>query len=114
MAMNSETLTRRARRGTGETQARAAQRAGISPQTMAAYETGRVTPTPARTAVMMRQLALGTPAPDEADPHVFVAYTLGGMRLLADPDGMPVAFPSAETANAIASLLDSEPFAALH
>jgi DNA-binding XRE family transcriptional regulator len=105
----TETLVSRARRGTGRTQRDAASAAAITPQTFSAYETGRVVPSRRRTLRLLRSVALGRRRRGEPESSLllFAAFHLGGgVRLLADEEGIPLSFPTPEQAHAVCELLD--------
>jgi hypothetical protein len=108
--VTASTVIARARRGTGLTQREAAQRANLAPQTWNDYDVGRVVPSPGKRRELLDALALGARRRDETASLLFVAFRLGGLRLLADRGGVPISFATPEQAGAVASLLAEPPF----
>jgi transcriptional regulator with XRE-family HTH domain len=94
-------------------QREAARRANISPQTWSQYDGGSIVASPGRVRRLLDALALGERGDDEGSALLFVGYRLGGIRLLADADGAPIAFATPTQADAVCSLLDEAPLDAL-
>ena len=101
----TKTLVRRVREGSRRTQAEAAERLGITPQTLSIYEGGRQTPSERRTAEIFRSLAIGTPGSSETDPRFLVSYEFAGQRVLT-ADG-PLVFEDPYLAQLAAEQLEN-------
>ena len=86
------TVVRSLREGTGLPQNRAAERIGLTPGTLAAYELGHASPSEAKIWAIARALALGSPSRGERSPRFLITFALLGQRLLADGNGRVVVF----------------------
>jgi hypothetical protein len=95
------------------TQREAARRAKIETQTWNGYDLGRVVPSAGKRRALLDAIALGERRPGEPASLLFVGFRLGGLRLLADADGAPLAFATPEQADAICALLAEPPLDAL-
>jgi len=86
------TVVRSLREGTNLPQNRAAERVGLTPGTLAAYELGHVSPSKAKIWEIARALALGSPSKGEGDPQFLITFALFGQRFVADGDGRLLVF----------------------
>jgi transcriptional regulator with XRE-family HTH domain len=103
--MASTTVIRALRDGIALPQKAAAERIGVTPATLAAYEGGRFTPSTAKTWQIARGLALGSPSKGETTPRFLLTFALFGQRFLADADGRVVIFRDPWSAHAHAGRL---------
>jgi transcriptional regulator with XRE-family HTH domain len=86
------TVVRSLREGTDLPQNRAAERVGLTPGTLAAYELGHVSPSRAKIWEIARALALGSPSKGERNPRFLITFALLGQRFVADGDGRVLVF----------------------
>ncbi len=86
------TVIRSLRVGTELPQNRAAERVGITPGTLAAYELGHVSPSKAKIWEIARALALGSPSKGEKSPRFLITFALLGQRFVADAEGRLLVF----------------------
>lgn len=100
------TLIRRARMGSGRTQAQAARALDLGRATLNVYETGRIVPSERRTSEILSVLALGERASGEQRPRLFVSFSLAGQRLLSIR-GALLEFASPQNAARVADELDA-------
>jgi transcriptional regulator with XRE-family HTH domain len=101
----SITVVRRAREGSGRTQAEAARALGFGRATLSIYESGRSVPSQGKLWQILAGLAIGNRAAEELRPHLLVSFSLAGQRLLA-VGGALLDFASPENAAAAADELD--------
>ncbi len=103
--MTDATLVKSLREGTGLTQKDAAERLGVTPPTLAAYEVGRYVPSPELMWKIARSLAIGSPGKGETNPRFLISYLLFGQCFAADAKGRLVTFRDPWRAHAAAELL---------
>jgi transcriptional regulator with XRE-family HTH domain len=102
---SSRSLIRRAREGSGKTQANAAGAVGLGRATLSIYESGRTIPSERKTWELMVGLALGDRAEREELPHLLLSFSLLGQRFFSY-DGALLEFASLANAARAADALD--------